>query len=203
MDTINYGPRKCGYCQEEISAGARRCPYCGSLADSDSYLNNVPAEKPPADTNQQEIFIDHQPEGNAQHHLDEEKRVDLSKNDNIGSDIPKDQISTESPMSVPASQEGNHFQRPSYPNAPQRTDLRKEALGNGLKVFWTTLSNVVPGIGQLAGIIVAIVYMNSEDDDRRSFGLALLTSSIIVFFIMLFACCALLMAYSLPVPQVD
>lgn len=58
----------------------------------------------------------------------------------------------------------------------------KTPLSNGLKVFLTVLFTVVPGFGQLAGIITGIIFMNSDDDtDRKSFGVALLVASIIMF----------------------
>lgn len=56
-------------------------------------------------------------------------------------------------------------------------------LSNGLKVLITVLCTVIPGIGQLAGIIISIIFMNMESDpDKRSFGYALMISSIILFF---------------------
>lgn len=57
-------------------------------------------------------------------------------------------------------------------------------LGNGMKVFLTVISTI-PWIGQLIGIISAIVFMNSEyDTDRKSFGLALLIASVVLFVIV-------------------
>lgn len=57
-------------------------------------------------------------------------------------------------------------------------------LSNALKVFITVVCTIVPGLGQLAGIIIAIIFINSgDDDDRKSFGTALLISSLIVFVI--------------------
>lgn len=65
-----------------------------------------------------------------------------------------------------------------------RTPAAAKPLSNRMKVFLTALFAVVPGIGQLAGIITAIVFVNDEDDaDRRSFGSALLVSSIVMFFV--------------------
>ena len=61
-----------------------------------------------------------------------------------------------------------------------------------MKVFITTICNLVPGIGQLVGVIIAIVFMNTEGDtDKRSFGLALLVSSIVVFVLWSISCCTL------------
>jgi multisubunit Na+/H+ antiporter MnhG subunit len=55
-------------------------------------------------------------------------------------------------------------------------------LGNGIKVFLTAVASVVPGVGQLIGVIAALIYMNAEEDaDRNSFGRALLAASLIMF----------------------
>lgn len=57
-------------------------------------------------------------------------------------------------------------------------------LSNRMKVFLTTFSSFVPWLGQLIGIIAAIVFLNNEeDDDRRSFGRSLLASALITFII--------------------
>ena len=65
----------------------------------------------------------------------------------------------------------------------------KAPLGNGMKVFLTLVFALLPGIGQLAGIITAIAFMSSNDDsDRRSFGSALLVANIIMFVLMCLGC---------------
>jgi len=62
--------------------------------------------------------------------------------------------------------------------------IRKSRLSNGMKVFLTIISIIIPGLGQLAGIIISILFMNDEnDEDRRSFGIALLVASL-VFFVL-------------------
>lgn len=81
------------------------------------------------------------------------------------------------------------FQKGWYPS---QLAHEKNQLSNGLKVFLTILSVVVPFLGQLAGIIIAIVYMNTSDDqDKRSFGIALLIASL-VFFILSFMACVII-----------
>lgn len=73
----------------------------------------------------------------------------------------------------------------------------KPSISNAMKVFITSICNFIPGIGQLVGVIIAVVFMNSEGDtDKRSFGLALLVNSIIVFVIMCISCCVLAIAFS-------
>ena len=66
---------------------------------------------------------------------------------------------------------------------PEMTGRRP--LSNARKVALTVLSSLIPGFGQLAGVIIAIVFMNDEDDeDRKSFGTALMVSSIAVFIVV-------------------
>jgi len=64
----------------------------------------------------------------------------------------------------------------------------REPLSNGLKVFLTILFTVLPGIGQLAGIITAIVFMNAADKDRKSFGVALLVACLVLFVLVCIGC---------------
>lgn len=59
----------------------------------------------------------------------------------------------------------------------------KNRLSNGLKVFITVISSVIPGLGQLIGVIISITFINSDDHDMRSFGTALLVSSMVLFVI--------------------
>ncbi len=65
------------------------------------------------------------------------------------------------------------------------------AVGSGLmsnwtKVFLCALSVIIPGIGQIIGIIAGLVLVsNDSDPDKRTYGAALLTVSLIVFVIML------------------
>ena len=59
------------------------------------------------------------------------------------------------------------FPKPAYNVQPGRAG--KSPLSNGMKVFLTVLFTIIPGLGQIAGIITAIVFMNEDDDaDRKS-----------------------------------
>lgn len=66
-----------------------------------------------------------------------------------------------------------------------------QPLSNALKVFLSTIS-VIPGIGQIIGIIAAILYMSSDeqDIDRKSFGKALLIACLVLFVIWGMCCIA-------------
>ncbi|HOJ80085.1 MAG TPA: hypothetical protein PLG72_04465 [Clostridiales bacterium] len=157
--------KKCGFCGESIPANATRCPYCASILEipvDDSY-----ARAGDGVTDDQG--------------LDQEQQNGFS----TGSDqqYPADR--------QPGYQDPNTSNRPYY--AEHRQSMMqnggKAPLGNGLKVFLTLLFALLPGIGQLAGIITAIVFMSSSDDsDRRSFGSALLVANLILFILACLGC---------------
>lgn len=57
-------------------------------------------------------------------------------------------------------------------------------LSNWTKVMLTALAVLLPGIGQIIGVILGLVFVaNDTDADRRSFGAALITVSVIAFVI--------------------
>lgn len=73
--------------------------------------------------------------------------------------------------------------QPAY-NYRTGQNMAPHSLSNGMKVFITIISVTIPGLGQLAGIIIALLLMNTENDpDRRSFGTALLMASVIFFVV--------------------
>ena len=66
----------------------------------------------------------------------------------------------------------------------------RKPLSNGLKVLLTMIATI-PLLGQLVGIIMAIIYMNSEGDaDRKSFGKALLIGTLVIFLVACLCCIA-------------
>lgn len=83
--------------------------------------------------------------------------------------------------------------RPYYPRQQQppvyRSTGSRKPMSNGLKVFLTMLFALLPGIGQIAGVITAIVFMNTDgDEDRRSFGVALLIAMLVMFVLSCIGC---------------
>lgn len=101
---------------------------------------------------------------------------------------------TESPDSSEGFSAGSGYEEDAFKNGRVYYGLRPPAsqapLSNALKVFLTAICVLVPGLGQLAGIIIAIVFMNSEENaDKRSFGLALLVASLIVFVLACLLSC--------------
>jgi hypothetical protein len=58
-------------------------------------------------------------------------------------------------------------------------------MSNWTKVFLTALAVILPGIGQIIGIIAGLVFVsNDTNSDKRTFGAALLTVSLIAFVLM-------------------
>ncbi|WHH59110.1 hypothetical protein [Petroclostridium sp. X23] len=75
-------------------------------------------------------------------------------------------------------------------------EQHREHLSNGFKVFITMVATI-PLIGQLAGIIMGIIYMNSEGNpDKKSFGRALLTGTLIIT-VLTCLCCVAYFVFSL------
>lgn len=72
----------------------------------------------------------------------------------------------------------------AIPTAPKQ-------LSNGFKVAFTAICVMVPIIGQFLGLVLSIIYMNSDEElkdceDRRSFGLALLIACVVAFLVSVF-----------------
>jgi hypothetical protein len=62
--------------------------------------------------------------------------------------------------------------------------LNITSLSNWTKVMLTAVVVLIPGIGQIVGIILGLVFIaNDRDADRRSYGAALITVSVIAFII--------------------
>jgi hypothetical protein len=75
-------------------------------------------------------------------------------------------------------------------------EAQSKSLGNGVKVLLTVLFSVIPVVGQIAGIISALILMSSKDNrDKSSFGLSIFVSSIVMFVISCIVCYLLLLAY--------
>jgi hypothetical protein len=160
--------KKCGFCNESIPRGASRCPYCGSILEVtvDESFTDIGTEQQQQDVAGSEPFTSQ-------------------------SEAPKD-----NPVGGHEPQARQQVQRPYYPGnyQPMQSNSGKAPLSNGLKVFLTVLFTILPGIGQLAGIITAIVFMSAEgDNDRKSFGVALLVASLVMFLLTCIGCFTLAM----------
>lgn len=64
------------------------------------------------------------------------------------------------------------------------TPLNIKALSNWTKVMLTAVAVLIPGLGQIIGIILGLMFVaNDRDADRRSYGAALITVSVIAFIL--------------------
>jgi hypothetical protein len=54
-------------------------------------------------------------------------------------------------------------------------------IGNGEKVLLSIICAILPGVGQIAGVIASLIFMYSEHADSRSFGRALFAASVVMF----------------------
>lgn len=201
MNYTGSDKKKCGFCGEYIPSDCRRCPYCGIMLEkpeeelnTDSISTDRPIEN--AEYQQQ----DENMEGySAEVITSEESTEDAVGDEGIVSedivsegDVESDEgIASDSRQEIIASEEQiilNDIDQVSADTCQSSdsnlsADIMKKPLSNGMKVFLTTLCAVIPCLGQLAGVIAAILFLNSDDADRRSFGAALLVSSLIVFVI--------------------
>lgn len=171
MDT-----KSCSFCKEEISVELRRCPYCGSL------LESINKDK--------EIVLANQ---------DSEAKVTqmcVEQNDD-GTIVIKECTNT-----FPAERQNNTenqiaanlTQNPLTTKSNAVTSSSNN-MSNGLKVFLTILSTMIPGLGQLIGIIISVVFINSEDTDKNSFGVALMIASLLFFVIFCISIFILIVAF--------
>lgn len=189
----NNENRKCSYCGEEIPYEARRCKYCGSLLA-------VAAEE-------------YAPEGAA--HGDQTGEEDRNDGFSEGGCSPTDpenksfntgtanfpQVKTapfNSAQGTPPAPAASTVRMPNAAPPPRRKYAAgyTKPLGNGRKVFLTIISTVIPGLGQLIGLILGLVFMNQEEPDRRSFGQALLVASLVFFVGTCVLCFVVVLAMS-------
>ena len=195
--------KKCGFCGESIPAVSGRCPYCGSILERNIYNHSAAAGQSPDAKNEHAP-----PENQGLSQVEQNARVETEEAVQQKDAVQRNDAGTGSaadPKIEPALQ-------PPYANRPQYTPKAYERAGytdygggydsgkplsNGMKVFLTVLFTVIPGLGQLAGIITAIIFMNDDADrDKKSFGVALLVASLIMFVLSCIGCFILVLAFS-------
>ena len=181
MDNRNENVKKCAFCGMDVPADAVRCSYCGSLlevkVDQNVFMNPQAGEPSALERETPATENDEEAAGYKANHQTQ----------------PDDKAVFEAkPVSNTGSGYRQDYKMPSYGRSG------RVPLSNGLKVFLTILFTVIPGIGQLAGIITAIVFMNADDDaDRKSFGVALLVASIVLFVLSCIGSFMLMLFFSI------
>ncbi|MCX7923377.1 MAG: zinc ribbon domain-containing protein [Clostridia bacterium] len=175
MDTDNLLKKKCSFCGEDVAANSRRCPYCGSsfeakfntLEQEDFKVDKVPSEEAVLqDSCSSNESIGESVEGKAP----EVKDRPAENTGNVAYSQPQKQEVFKSVRT------GQYTNNNSFTGSEN-----KKSLSNGIKVLLTVIATAIPGLGQLIGVIAAIVFMNSDDRDKKSFGIALLVASLVLF----------------------
>ncbi len=207
MNSDRNVQRKCGFCGEGIPDSAERCPYCGSILKITFDNNRITPSENDAVKNTEGA----EEEGGEQVQVEQDAEVNLNtpefrdavkKPENAGPDgVPVNKGGMEQRAEFKSHIQGGAYRQISGGgNAPYSSRDRNDMinpLSNGMKVFLTMLFTIIPGIGQLAGIITAIVFMNAEgDSDRKSFGVALLVGSLIMFVLACIGCFMLVITIS-------
>jgi hypothetical protein len=187
---LQYGAKKiCSFCGESIPRSANRCPYCASIlevtVDDEFFSFDHEQDQNTAKSN------DVPPGTGETRYGDPDSGQAWQSGYGTGSD-QQGQTGGQTGYQNQGPGTGRPY-RPGY-EQPVMYNSGKTPLGNGMKVFLTLVFALLPGIGQLAGIITAIAFMSSSDDrDRRSFGSALLVANIIMFVLMCLGCFVLML----------
>ncbi|HHW48020.1 MAG TPA: zinc ribbon domain-containing protein [Clostridiaceae bacterium] len=197
MFEYNGNYEKCSYCGEEIAVNTRRCPYCGSLLEIRSNRIKVDTimgtDSAGVEFNEAEVS----------HSQNNYESVPLEKEDNAGiigagknNYVPNFQlVNYVKPERKKTNAESQTFYSTVDNSKPAETASDKN-LSNGLKVFLTIFCTILPGLGQLVGVITGAIFLASEDADKRSFGRALLIASLIFFVISFFVFFAIIVLLS-------
>jgi len=215
---LELGKKECEYCHESIDERARRCPFCGSLLniskkqevqdylESQEYLEkqdnfDAQLDEQGFSDDENHLGFDEKQDDRDLLHSPDDKSISYRESIKEASDDDKNFYNTN------FYRVNEKFNNDNINNTYAKSKISynanrnyagyndsKSSLTNGMKVFITVISSVVPGLGQIAGIILAIIFMNSEDDvDKRSFGVALLVASLILFVIACFSCFLLIL----------
>ena len=178
MDTLTMGNKKCRYCGEDVQNHSRRCPYCGSLLESGSEPTEIKSDtKPETISDSENQNFDNESMEQVNEFGENQVTIDSLIVDDKKEENTDTQMNQQEKVS-----DSKRYPVSQTENIEQLQNEETGTLSNGVKVFLTTLSTVIPGLGQLIGIIVAIVFMNAQGDkDKNSFGTALMISSIVVF----------------------
>lgn len=185
MENQNDNKVKCPFCGYEMEKGTKRCENCASIIGKES--NN------PFDVSENIDNHDNLNFENSETSEELNGKVDIKFEDQT---IYK--------VNEGAKAEQNQQKYTPYENVYKMNNLIQpapKALTNGIKVALTALCVLVPIFGQFLGLILSIVFMNSDDelkecDDRRSFGLALLIACVIAFIVSVFWGFVILVAVS-------
>lgn len=185
METSDGKNKLCRYCGEEIPADSGRCQFCGSLLDEKTASYSVPRGK----GSQVTLAYISDPLNDSEPAMAEEQNTEAdygkSVHEPVQAEEGQEQVQEPAKMQEPEQEEQEH----------------RKALSNAKKVFTTMICTLIPGIGQLVGVIIGIILSNIEgDEDRNSFGRALLVSSVFAFLVSCIGYFLIVLAFMFVMP---
>jgi hypothetical protein len=199
LDNFDEKKYKCPYCGYEMNKKQSRCENCASILD----IKAEPEEKPFKDES-----IEYKPSDEVTDSQDSDMQNDETGTRPIEEKTEKketeENFENKEEKKAPTeniffeTKDNNSFFGNSFSNQPYNSfnknsfaPVEPKPLTNAMKVALTTLCVLVPVIGQFIGLVLSIIYMNTDEelkdcDDRRSFGLALLIACVIAFVMSVF-----------------
>lgn len=184
MENLEFTTKRCNTCGEESPGDLNYCRYCGSA------LPFGRAEHKSEET--QDLTGNHQ----FMESLKEESNMTMPISTGDGEDTSVVETKRIGNLDyIPISNQ----QRIQTANTSNRTLTNKNSIPNGMKVLLSVICAVVPGLGQLICLILAIIFINTEgDEDKSSFGIALLVASLVLFVLTFIVFFLIMMALYQP-----
>lgn len=178
---------KCMYCGVDIVGDYENCPFCGERV-----VSREPAPGAGVNNNDAGGASAAEPQGDGTNgYNNDPNQVSLDDLSGMGTghDERKEDGNVAGSCESSVKDEGQPVYHIRNTIEPVFNDKSSQPLSNGLKVFLTAITVLMPGVGPIIGIICAVVFMNSEGDaDKRSFGQALLITALAIFALACISC---------------
>lgn len=206
LDNFEENKYKCPYCGYEMTKKQSRCENCASILDikiqsEEKALKDESSEIKPPDEIKESLNSDMPNDENNSSNVEE--KAERKETEEYFENREEKKQASENPFFESKNNNsffGDSFKNQSYNSYNKNSYVPSEpkALTNAIKVALTTLCVLVPVVGQFIGLVLSIIYMNSDEelkdcDDRRSFGLALLIACVISFVVSVFLGFAILL----------
>jgi hypothetical protein len=129
--------------------------------------------------NSQEVDLDEKSESDVCDVMD--KQILMDKTETVSESYNHNQTQTQTQLQWTDRQISN-LEREMLLNNNKATD--SNFISNWTKVLLSALAVAIPGIGQIIGVILGLVFISDDGNvDKRSYGAALITVSIVAFII--------------------
>ena len=180
METQTYS--RCKYCNEPIGKHEARCRYCASLIDWEEAHSEHSHSKDSINNEAEELKYQTESQRNELVRGQDFVLVDYTPP--VAEDKLNNQINN-----INQIHNTKHNINTTTNNSFTKNKAfvkKKKPLSNSAKVWIATLCTVFPFVGQIAGLILSISFINSSDPDKRTYGSALLIPNVILFVLNMF-----------------